>query len=182
MEVTLLDDRNHPLENAVVMIILPDSQQAREGEKFEQNPNHQQSLVMDQINRQFSPFVLPVYKGQWVVFPNNDRVRHHVYSFSRAKRFEIKLYAGIPSSPVQFDTSGIVVLGCNIHDAMLAYIYVSESPLFAKSDEYGKVNLETGGLNPKELLVWHPILGNTSEGKRFQVPDSSSIQIHLGTE
>ena len=85
--------------------------------------------VMDQVNKQFSPTVLIVQQGQLVDFPNSDDIRHHVYSFSPAKVFDIKLYAGQPEKPEKFDTSGVVVLGCNIHDSMVGYIYVAKNQL-----------------------------------------------------
>ena len=71
--------------------------------------------------------------------PNRDNIRHHVYSFSPAKRFELPLYAGVPTQPVLFDKAGVVVLGCNIHDWMIGYIYVSDSPWFGKTGADGTV-------------------------------------------
>ena len=84
--------------------------------------------IVDQINLEFVPHVKPVVVGSPVYFPNKDDVRHHVYSFSPAKRFELPLYSGTPAAPVVFDRPGIVAIGCNIHDWMLGYIYVAETP------------------------------------------------------
>ena len=94
--------------------------------------------VIDQVDKEFTPKVNAILVGTPVIFPNHDNVRHHVYSFSPAKRFELPLYAGVPAQPVVFDTPGVVVLGCNIHDWMVGYIYVSESPYFAKTRADGK--------------------------------------------
>lgn len=69
------------------------------------------TAVMDQVNKQFSPQLLIVHQGQYVNFPNSDDVRHHVYSFSQAKSFQLKFYSGQPEEPVQFDNHGVVVLG-----------------------------------------------------------------------
>ena len=87
--------------------------------------------IVDQINLEFVPHVKPVVVGSPVYFPNKDDVRHHVYSFSPAKRFELPLYSGTPAAPVVFDRPGIVAIGCNIHDWMLGYIYVAETPYLA---------------------------------------------------
>jgi len=73
-----------------------------------------------------------VQAGTPILFPNHDKVRHHVYSFSPAKTFELKLYSGVPGTPVLFDKPGLVVLGCNIHDQMVAYVQVVNTPYFAK--------------------------------------------------
>lgn len=89
--------------------------------------------------------MLPVYVGTRVTFPNRDNIRHHVYSFSSAKKFELPLYIGTPAAPVVFDKPGVVALGCNIHDWMLAYIYVLTTPHFAKTAADGKARLGWSG-------------------------------------
>ena len=114
--------------------------------------------IMDQVNKEYFPLVVPVQVGAAVTFPNKDNIRHHVYSFSAAKPFELKLYSGTPAKPVVFDKPGPVVLGCNIHDWMVGYIYVVDTPYFAKTDKTGSVRLDglpTGGY---QLRVWHPYM------------------------
>jgi hypothetical protein len=96
-----------------------------------------------------------VQAGTMVNFPNRDDVRHHVYSFSPAKRFEIKLYAGTPVDPVPFDKTGEVVLGCNIHDHMIAYVYVVESPWFGKTDKDGVAKIEGLPAGEFEIGAWY---------------------------
>lgn len=111
---------------------------------------------MSQQDRTFIPFVLTVPKGTPVNFPNLDRTRHHVYSFSEPKPFELKLYVGTPQEPVLFDKPGVVALGCNIHDYMQAFIYVSDSPHARVTDADGQVSF--GGLpaGNYRLRIWHP--------------------------
>ncbi|MCF7501377.1 methylamine utilization protein [Pseudoalteromonas sp. L1] len=111
--------------------------------------------VMDQVNKQFSPAVLIVQQGQLVDFPNSDDIRHHVYSFSPAKVFDIKLYAGQPEKPEKFDTSGVVVLGCNIHDSMVGYIYVAKNHQATKTNQQGMATLKDV-IYPLSLTIWHP--------------------------
>src|SRR5271170_2337190 len=100
---------------------------------------HVKSLpdAVDQVDKQFVPYVKPVLVGATVRFPNSDNIRHQVYSFSPAKKFELPLYGGLEATPVIFDKPGVVVLGCNIHDWMIGYIYVSETPFFAKTGPAG---------------------------------------------
>ncbi len=93
--------------------------------------------AVDQVDKQFVPYVKVVFVGAKVGFPNSDRIRHQVYSFSPAKKFELPLYGGTDAPPVVFDKPGVVVLGCNIHDWMIGYIYVSETPFFAKTGPGG---------------------------------------------
>ncbi|UAW99370.1 methylamine utilization protein [Halopseudomonas nanhaiensis] len=114
--------------------------------------------VMDQIDRSFAPRVLSIPPGTLVNFPNSDDVRHHVYSFSTARRFELKLFKGTDAPPVLFDTAGVVVLGCNIHDDMIGHILVNEQGARV-SDRDGQV--DTAGIEARAQAVswWHPSLG-----------------------
>jgi plastocyanin len=117
-------------------------------------PSHDAASI-DQINRKFVPHVTVVRTGTAITFPNSDRIRHQVYSFSPAKTFALKLYAGSPKTPVDFDQSGLVVLGCNIHDAMVAFVGVVDSPYFAKTTDTGiaAMNLPAGRYR---MRAWHP--------------------------
>jgi len=111
---------------------------------------------MSQEKIQFHPFVLLVPVGATVAFPNLDKVRHHVYSFSPARTFELKLFGQEDHRSVTFDKAGVVALGCNIHDRMLAYIYVSDTPYAARSDDQGRVQLHNVPDGAFTLKVWHP--------------------------
>lgn len=144
---TVADDKGRPLADAVVVAVPSDGSL--------RGPSPREAVV-DQVDKEFTPKVTAVLVGSAVRFPNHDNVRHQVYSFSPAKRFELPLYAGVPAQPVVFDKAGVVVLGCNIHDWMIGYVYVSESPYFAKTGADGKALLSE--LPPKEYLVrvWHP--------------------------
>lgn len=157
---TVVDSQGKPVADAVVVAVpvdgalrLPKSRDA----------------VVDQVDKEFTPRVNAILVGTPVVFPNHDNVRHQVYSFSKAKRFELPLYAGIPAQPVMFDTPGVVVLGCNIHDWMVGYVYVSESPYFAKTGSSGKVTIGDLTARVYQVRVWHPQLDGTEESTRKTV-------------
>ena len=129
-------------------------------------PARQPHEVVDQIDREFVPRVTVVLAGTSVTFPNKDNVRHHVYSFSPAKKFELPLYAGTPAAPVVFDKPGLVVLGCNIHDWMVGYIYVSESPYFARTGSDGRALLRDLPERSYTVRVWHPQLEGAEPAAR----------------
>ena len=105
--------------------------------------------------RRFVPMVSVVQTGAAVTFPNKDNIEHDVYSFSPAKRFELHLYHGIPAKPVVFDQPGLVVMGCNIHDQMIAYLLVVDTPWFAKTDAHGQAAIENVPGGAYRLTVWH---------------------------
>ena len=113
------------------------------------------TATIDQVNKRFVPRVSVVRTGTAITFPNSDHIRHQVYSFSPAKAFTLKLYAGSPKTAVIFDHPGLVVLGCNIHDNMVAFVGVVDSPYFAKTTDSGiaTVSLPAGRYL---LRVWHP--------------------------
>ncbi|MBV6850562.1 methylamine utilization protein [Xanthomonas euvesicatoria] len=118
-------------------------------------PAAAKTAEMDQVNSQFVPAVLAVRTGTLVRFPNNDQIRHQVYSFSPAKRFELPLFQGTTATPVRFDQAGLVTIGCNIHDWMLGYIVVLDTPYFGKTGSDGRAQLEAPAGN-YTLRVWHP--------------------------
>lgn len=122
--------------------------------------------VIDQVNKEFVPRVSIVQAGTQVFFPNSDNIRHSIYSFSPAKTFTTKLYSGREAAPVLFDRTGLVVLGCNIHDTMVAWVYIVDTPWFARSGadgsamlralpngEYTVTTAAPGRLKPRELHV-----------------------------
>jgi len=161
VRASVTDAQGRPVADAVV-VALP-----KDGSVIAGARPHAESL--DQIDKEFVPKVKPVFVGSTVSFPNKDNVRHHVYSFSPAKRFELPLYAGVPAQPVLFDRPGVVVLGCNIHDWMIGYIYVSESPFFGKSGADGKAVLADLPARPFVLRVWHPQMEGSEEATHRDV-------------
>jgi plastocyanin len=113
--------------------------------------------VMDQINKAFEPDLLVLPVGSTVEFPNSDLVSHQIYSFSPAKRFQLPLYRGKPYPPVHFDQPGLVTLGCNIHDEMLAYLVVTDAAYFGRTDRDGAFTADV----PRgryRVGIWHPRL------------------------
>jgi len=116
------------------------------------------TAIMDQRDLQFAPQVLVVQTGTAVNFPNSDQVRHQVYSFSPAKTFQLSLYAGHAYPPVIFDKPGLVTLGCNIHDDMLGYIYVTDSPWFGRTDAGGALQLADLPAGEYRIHLWHPLM------------------------
>jgi plastocyanin len=119
--------------------------------------------AVDQVDKQFVPYVKPIFVGSKVSFPNSDKIRHQVYSFSPAKRFELPLYGGTDAAPVVFDKPGVVVLGCNIHDWMVGYIYVSETPFYAKTEVAGTATIEDMPPGEYTIRLWHPSMEHAEE-------------------
>ena len=147
--VNVNDDTGKPLVDAVVYL---ESTAAKALSK------PQTGTEIAQQDRKFVPTVTVVPAGSSITFPNRDTVRHHVYSFSPAKTFDLKLYSGTPSSPVLFDKPGVVNLGCNIHDQMQAWVLVVETPFYGKSERNGTVQLHAVPAGTYRLKVWHPRL------------------------
>jgi plastocyanin len=161
VKVTVSDASGAPLVDAVVSIEVTGARTlAPAGTQAE----------MGQRGRSFVPTLLVVQTGTSVSFPNFDTVRHHVYSFSSTKPFEIKLYAGTPAAPIVFDKPGTAVLGCNIHDRMTAFIHVVNTPHFATTRADGAVALDVPA-GDHTVQVWHPQFGDK------QVPLRQAIKV-----
>jgi plastocyanin len=125
--------------------------------------------AVDQVDKQFVPYVKAIFVGSTVRFPNSDNIRHQVYSFSPAKKFELPLYSGTDAPPIIFDKPGVVVLGCNIHDWMIGYIYVSETPFFAKTGALGTAVISDLPAGEYRVRVWHPSMDHAEETTGQQV-------------
>ena len=126
------------------------------------SPTHRPA-VMDQKNLAFLPRVLVVAAGTSVEFPNNDSVSHQVYSFSEAKHFQLPLYKGQVHPPITFDRPGLVVLGCNIHDAMVGYIYVTDAPYFGTTEAGGSLHLKGLPAGDYRVAIWSPFIADARE-------------------
>ena len=153
VSVVVADPAGAPLADAVVML----------------EPAAGHALVkpmagvqIAQHDLQFDPQLTVVTLGTSVLFPNQDTVRHHVYSYSAAKTFQIKLYAGVPHTPIVFDKPGVAVLGCNIHDGMIAWVVVTDTPLWARSAASGQARVADVPPGSYQMRVWHSSLDDAA--------------------
>jgi plastocyanin len=146
LTVVVRDSSGRPVPDAVVIADVPG-----------RAPSATQ-IVINQHDMAFSPFVTVLPVGSTVVFTNLDPFRHHVYSFSPARRFEIKLFGEGERRSVRFDQVGLVAVGCNIHDQMQAFIHVVDTPFAGKADATGRVTLRGLPGGAHRIRVWHPYL------------------------
>ena len=169
--VTVEDALGRPLASAVVYLASPSLLPAAPPAP----------VVIDQKNRQFAPRISVVQTGTSVSFPNSDQVRHSVYSFSRPKVFTLKLYAGKPASPVIFDKPGPVVLGCNIHDEMAAWLLVVDTPVFGTTDAAGQYVFHGLKAGDYQLYAWYPGLESAAGPQPVTIgaQESAPRRLHL---
>lgn len=168
LEAKFTDQKGEPVEDAVVVAAV------RSGQK---PPLRPQPAIVDQIDKTFVPHVLPVVVGTKINFPNRDDIRHHLYSFSDAKSFELPLYKGTPAEPILFDEPGVVVLGCNIHDFMRGYVYVVESPYYAVSGEDGVATIDDLPAGSYEVTVWHPREKEAAKAETVEVAAAGAASL-----
>lgn len=161
-----------PLGNVVVYLTPKNPRPSNIANKVE---------IMDQVNTQFLPHILAIQKDSQVRFPNSDSIKHHVYSFSQAKTFELQLYKELHADPLLFSSIGSVELGCNIHDWMLGYIFVVDTPYFGKTDIKGHLMLDLPD-GEYQLDVWHPRIQDklSALSRQLVLPVESDIKIILG--
>jgi plastocyanin len=148
LKVAVADLQGRPLAEAVVYAIPAAGSAAA--------PDGVPRAVIDQVHKTFVPLVSVIRAGTEVRFPNSDNIRHSIYSFSPAKVFSAKLYSGKEAAPVVFDKAGLVVLGCNIHDQMVAWIVVVDTPYFGKTGADGMAELKELAPGDYQLRSWYP--------------------------
>jgi plastocyanin len=153
LDITVKDGNGGPVSDAVVFAKSNATKSA----------TAKRQIVIDQRDKQFVPYVTALQVGTPVIFPNSDDIRHHVYSFSPTKKFELPLYAGVPAEPVLFDKVGFVTLGCNIHDWMVAYVAVLPTPYFQITGKEGRAVLKDLPSGQYTVEVWQPSLRGTPE-------------------
>nr|WP_297458776.1 methylamine utilization protein [uncultured Halomonas sp.] len=171
LSINVVDASNGaPLKDAVVELYAPNVA-----------PLPMMPHQISQRGRMFDPHVLAIPVGSAVTFPNLDDTRHHVYSFSPAKTFELALYLNEPTAPVIFDKPGVVVLGCNIHDRMQAFVVVSEAERIAVTDSDGRVTFDGLPEQPMRFTLWHPRLANDHQRReeRQAAARGQSIRVPL---
>lgn len=166
LELAVRDPAGHGVQDVVIVAVPASGAHSQ--------PARAAQATMDQQNRQFVPRVLVVRTGTVVAFPNNDTVSHQVYSFSPARRFQLALYKGEAHPPLTFDQPGLVVLGCNIHDEMVGYIYVTDSPWFARTGADGTALIRDLPAGSYRLEAWGPRVADPSQ--------SLAREITVGTE
>lgn len=171
LTLVLKDKENKPVKDVVAALVPAVSEELAGTPPAE----------MDQREKMFMPHVLAIKVNTLVRFPNSDDIRHHVYSFSPAKKFELRLYHGSTAEPVLFDKPGTVVLGCNIHDSMVAYIYVLETNYFAVSDEQGKLQINAPG-GRYQLQIQHPHLPEMYSEPEFVLTDEPNQEKVIALE
>jgi plastocyanin len=164
------DPAGRPVADAVVYAIPPAGPSDTKARR---------TVEVQQIDREFVPYVSVIQTGTAVTFPNRDPILHHVYSFSPAKTFEIKLYTGKSPNAIVFDKSGVVTLGCNIHDWMIGYILVVATPHFARTDKEGAASLRDLPPGTYELHVWHPQQAAEQSPRSLAVEGSTKTDFTL---
>ncbi|WP_229502914.1 methylamine utilization protein [Pseudoduganella guangdongensis] len=165
ISVQVVDAAGKPVADAVVYL---------EADGGQTLPKTLKAGEISQKALKFIPLVSVVQTGSKVYFPNNDKVRHHIYSFSAPHKFDQKLYTGTTAEPQTFEKPGTVVLGCNIHDKMIAYVRIVDTPYYGKTDAAGRVALDAPA-GKYVLKAWHPdIVGGNALEQPTRLADGSA--------
>jgi len=152
----IADEDGKPVADAVISLMPEDPAVRDQAAPTLWDPLRR--AVIDQRDETFIPYVVVIGQGGSVVFHNGDTPHHHVYSFSAIKSFEFVMIPGTESAPVVFDKPGIAAIGCNIHDQMIAYVYVSDTPWVALTDRAGEAHIAALPEGVFTATIWHPSL------------------------
>lgn len=170
VSVEVLDQSGRPIPDVVFTL-------SRVGESTDQGGPGARTDAISQLDGKFVPEVKVIQKGTTVTFPNEDPVRHQIYSFSPAKRFVIPLFEGTAPDTVTFDQTGVVTLGCNIHDWMKGHVYVVDTPHFEQTDGNGYLAIR--GIPPGRYVAtaWHPLDTLPEEDNQRQIEVTEEGQV-----
>ena len=153
LDITVVDAKGKPARDAVIAITPENSKISSHAPS---------SGVIDQRRETYLPRVTILRVGGSLVFTNSDTTMHQVYSFSAIKQFQFETDKGQTSKPVIFDKAGIAAIGCNIHDNMVAYVFVSDAPFAVLTDAKGHTRIGDLPVGSYRARVWHP---NLTAGK-----------------
>ena len=179
LQVRFIDADGAPIFDAVVEIITPSVPVPDDWDL---------TGIMDQVDKEFIDNVVTIVAGSYITFPNSDNIQHHVYSFSDNKSFELPLYSGNEADPILFDVPGVAVVGCNIHDWMLGYIYVSSSHLVTKSNENGLAVIPGLEAGDYQIQIWHERARRRDQFSTFDISIPATgeaildIELNLGRD
>ncbi len=162
--VQVTDSAGKPLADTVVYVDIDGAA-----------PGNPKAAVIEQRGLKFIPLVSVIQTGAMISFPNNDKVKHHIYSFSPAKKFDQKLYSGVAAATQVFDKAGTVVLGCNIHDRMVAYVKVVDTPYFARTDAEGRARIDLPAGAKASVSAWHYNMSGATAEQIIQLKGGDSI-------
>ena len=168
LDVAVTDARGRPVADAIVTV----EARGSAGRPARVSPAKAPSThVIDQAGLVFLPYLQVFRPGDRVVFRNSDRTQHHVYSFSQAKAFEFVLKPGESSTPLVLDQVGVISAGCNIHDAMITYLFVTDAPWVERTPASGRVRLQDLPAGRFSVRVWHPRLrpGRTALPRELEI-------------
>lgn len=166
--VTVVDKSGRPLAEAVVEL----SSDMRPLAAAEIKPPSE--AIIDQRHETFLPLVTVIRKGGRVIFTNNDTTMHQVYSFSPIRQFAFEIDEGQRSTPVVFDKAGVAAIGCNIHDRMITYVYVADTPFAAKTDSRGVASFDELPAGNYRGTAWHPQLGTALRTFAFATAENGA--------
>lgn len=134
-------------------------------------------LAMMQQDSAFSPAVLPIPVGATVAFPNGDPFYHNVYSYSKAKRFDLGRYPQGDSKDVAFEEVGVVEIFCEVHEEMRGAVFVAENAFVAVVDSLGEFSLE--GVPPGEYVIGFWSADHNALERSVTVTEGGNVRIEV---
>ena len=112
------------------------------------------TIEIRQEGLELRPRVVAIPVGSTVKFPNQDDLFHNIFSYSKAKRFDLGRYPKGESKSETFDTKGQIDLRCEVHDFIRGYIHVFDHPYYAVAGEDGSYTIAKVPRGKYTLVAW----------------------------
>ncbi len=135
--------------------------------------------AVHQKDARFAPSFLAVAAGQNVAMPNDDRIFHNVFSYSKPNDFDLGLYPSGQSRTVPFRHPGVVKLYCSIHESMNGAIFVAPTPWFAVVGADGGFALRGAPPGRWHLRTWNEKLPDTDRSIDVPAAGDLALQVSL---
>ena len=165
--VTVRDQKGTPVNGAIVTLETAAPGDTNQLTTTTQPPPSE--VVIDQKGEQFASLTTLVRPGDSVRFRNSDKLLHHVYSFASINPFDILVRPGETTTATLYDKAGLAALGCNVHDDMLTYVYVSDAQFAAKTGEDGSARIVNAPVGGASLSVWHPSIAASGQSVNMEI-------------
>ena len=151
------------------------------------------SVLLNQKGCRFLPPLQIVRNGTKVTVRNSDpNVLHNVnvkesidlssdrtvskmlFNFAQPVQGDIKKVLKAPDSP-------FLVVGCDIHNWMVAYMLAPEHPYAAIVDEHGNFRIDDVPPGTYSLTAWHPKLGKRKATVTVPAAGVANVEFDFGT-
>jgi hypothetical protein len=141
-------------------------------------------VVLDQPCCKFEPHVLALREGQVVIGKNSATFNHNLkWGGGDDNPGDNKLIPGGGQLKIEDlkASKSVVIVECNIHPWMKAWIRVFDHPYFAVTDAEGKFEIKDAPAGKYNIVMWQEGKGwvnGGKAGKAIEIPAGGTVEVN----